>query len=398
MAGPLPIGEKWPESNRLEPQVSREASFHAYVHVPFCTVRCGYCDFNTYTQQEMPAVSLKTFHEPLLQEIEFSKQVLHQSSLPQPELSSVFFGGGTPSLFSAKQISFILASLFSSFGRAENCEITLEANPESTDPELLLALWSSGVNRISFGVQSFDESVLKTLDRVHDPNSVPEIVATAIDIGFSTSIDLIYGTPNESLDSWKQSVERGLSLKTAHISSYSLIVEAGTKLARQIKRGELPDTDEDLNAEKYEFASKAFADAGLDWYEVSNFGLEAKHNLAYWQSQNWWGYGPGAHSHINGNRFWNLKHPGRYAEQLNSGSAAAGLERLTSRQMLEEQLMLGLRTRYGVERSLLSNLGVEPTKVAQQIGLGNLKLLGDRVIPTDAGRLLVDRLVIDFLH
>lgn len=398
MAGPLPLGEKWPENNQLEPQLFRDSSFHAYVHVPFCTVRCGYCDFNTYTQQEMPAVSLSTFHVPLIEEIRLSYEVLANSSLPQAPLSSVFFGGGTPSLFSAEQTAQILHELFEKFGRTEDCEITLEANPESTSPELLENLRSAGVNRISFGVQSFDEQVLKVLDRQHNPYSVSPIVLKAKELGFTTSVDLIYGAPFEDMDSWKRTVEKALELGTSHISSYSLIVEEGTKLARQIKRGDLPEVDEDLNAEKYELAAKAFGEAGLGWYEVSNFGVEAKHNLAYWQSQNWWGYGPGAHSHISGNRFWNLKHPARYAEQLKNGPAAAGIEKLTERQMLEEQLMLGLRTKYGVERALLAKLGVDSARVAEQIGQGNLTLVGDRVVSTDRGRLLIDRLVVDFLQ
>ncbi len=398
MAGPLPIGEKWPENNRLEPQLIKDASFHAYVHVPFCTVRCGYCDFNTYTQQEMPAVSLSTFHIPLIEEIELSYEVLTNSSLPQPPLSSVFFGGGTPSLFSAKQTNEILTALFERFRKTIDCEVTLEANPESTSPQLLEELRTAGVNRISFGVQSFDEKVLKVLDRQHKPQSVAPNVFYAKELGFSVSIDLIFGAPYEDLDSWKRTVERALELGTSHISAYSLIIEDGTKLARQIKRGDMPAVDEDLNAEKYELAATAFHEAGLDWYEVSNFGVEARHNLAYWQSQNWWGYGPGAHSHISGNRFWNLKHPARYAEQLKSGSAAAGLERLTQRQMLEEQLMLGLRTKYGVERELFAKLGVDSARVAEQIGHGNLTLLGDRVVSTERGRLLIDRLVVDFLQ
>jgi putative oxygen-independent coproporphyrinogen III oxidase len=398
VAGPLPVGEKWPQSNRLEPQVKRDSSFHAYVHVPFCTVRCGYCDFNTYTQQEMPAVSLSTFHSPIIQEIEFSKKVLSESELPQPALNSVFFGGGTPSLFSSRQTSEILDALFGAFGRQNNCEITLEANPESTSFQLLEELRDAGVNRISFGVQSFDERVLQVLDRQHDPATVPNLISEAKRLGFSTSIDLIYGSPHEDLESWKRTVALSVALGTEHISAYSLIVEDGTKLARQIKQGELPNVDEDLNAEKYEYATEAFSQAGLEWYEVSNFGVEAKHNLAYWQSQNWWGYGPGAHSHISGNRFWNLKHPAKYSQQLAHGSAAAGIERLTKRQMLEEQLMLGLRTKYGIERELLSRLKIDPARVARQIALGNLTVAKDRVLPTKPGRLLIDRLVVDFLQ
>lgn len=398
MAGPLPTGEKWPESNLLRPQRSPSDTFHAYVHVPFCTVRCGYCDFNTYTQQEMPGVAMADFHKHLMEEIRFSRKVLEGSNLSQPPLSSIFFGGGTPSLFSPEQISSILQELRDCFGFEADCEITLEANPESTTKAGLTGLRAAGVNRISVGVQSFDSVVLRVLDRQHDSELVRSAVESAKELGFRTSIDLIFGAPGESLDSWKVTVSKALELETNHISAYSLIVEPGTKLARKISRGELAEVDEDLNADKYEWSAGEFAAAGLDWYEVSNFGEIAKHNLAYWQSKNWWGYGPGAHSHIDGNRFWNQKHPARYQQALEVGSPAVGIEMLSERQQLEEQLMLGLRTKFGVPRQLPSQLGVNPNKIANQLAAGTLTLREDRLLPTAAGRLLIDRLVVDFLQ
>jgi oxygen-independent coproporphyrinogen-3 oxidase len=398
VAGPLPIGEKWPEDNVLRPQRVAGDTFHAYVHIPFCTVRCGYCDFNTYTQQEMPGVALSDFHNPLLKEIEFSRQVLDKSNLSQPPLSSIFFGGGTPSLFSPAQIQSILDELEQSFGFTPDCEITMEANPESTSPWQLEKLREAGVNRVSIGVQSFDSMVLSVLDRQHDKELVMSAVQSAQSLGFRTSIDLIFGAPGESLESWKSTVQQALDLKTDHISAYSLIVEPGTKLARQISRGEIAEVNEDLNADKYEWAADQFEDLGLQWYEVSNFGEVAKHNLAYWQSKNWWGYGPGAHSHVDGNRFWNQKHPARYQQGLAKGSPAAGIEKLSERQQLEEELMLGLRTKYGVSRDLPAKLGIDPVKIAQQISTGTLTMQQDRLLPTKAGRLLVDRLVVDFLQ
>ncbi len=397
MAGPLPLGDKWPTDNRL---ISKRAtdSFHTYIHIPYCTVRCGYCDFNTYTQQEIAGVSMQQFHLPLLKEIEFSKEVLSESGIIPRKISSIFFGGGTPSLFTPEQISSILLALSQNFGLESDCEITLEANPESATDEFLNGIRQAGVNRISVGVQSFDEEVLKVLDRQHSSENVRRVVSKSKELGFKVSIDLIYGSPLESMSSWEQTVQHALALETNHISSYSLIVEEGTKLARLIAKGDLPQTNEDLNAEKYEYAADQFETAGLDWYEVSNFGEIARHNLAYWQSQDWWGYGPGAHSHIRGNRFWNTKYPARYVEQLGSGSPAAGIENLSSRQMLEEELMLGLRTKFGVERSLLSELQISAEKVASQIAAGTLSLQGSRVVPTRSGRLLIDRLVVDFLQ
>jgi oxygen-independent coproporphyrinogen-3 oxidase len=341
---------------------------------------------------------MQQFHLPLLKEIEFSKEVLSESGIVPRKISSNFFGGGTPSLFATEQISSILLALSENFGLESDCEITLEANPESASDEFLNGIRQAGVNRISVGVQSFDEEVLKVLDRQHSSENVRRVVSKAKELGFKVSIDLIYGSPLESMSSWEQTVQHALELETNHISSYSLIVEEGTKLARLIAKGNLPQTNEDLNAEKYEYAADQFEAAGLNWYEVSNFGEIARHNLAYWQSQDWWGYGPGAHSHISGNRFWNTKHPARYVEQLGSGSPAAGIENLSSRQMLEEELMLGLRTKFGVERSLLSELQISAEKVASQIAAGTLSLQGSRVVPTRSGRLLIDRLVVDFLQ
>jgi oxygen-independent coproporphyrinogen-3 oxidase len=346
----------------------------------------------------MPGVAMADFHHALVDEIKFAKQVLAKSDLPQPALASIFFGGGTPSLFSPGQISLILEQLGQDFGLSPDCEVTLEANPESTTKELLESLREAGVNRISIGVQSYDQAVLDVLDRQHNAALIQRAVSTASALGFVTSVDLIFGAPGETLDSWKQTVDRALELETDHVSAYSLIVEEGTKLAKKISRGELAAVDEDLNADKYSWAAQQFGNAGLVWYEISNFGQVAKHNLAYWQSKNWWGFGPGAHSHIDGNRFWNQKHPARYQQSLQEGSPAAGIEQLSKRQQLEEELMLGLRTKFGVSRELPRELGIDPEKIAKQLALGTLTLIDDRIVPTDAGRLLVDRLVVDFLQ
>lgn len=396
MAGPLPLGEPWPKNNRLDFQPG-EKTFHAYLHIPFCEIRCGYCDFNTYTAEELGGISRAEFHKPLLREIGFSKKVFELSSVKPGPLSSIFFGGGTPSLFAATQISELIQSLGETFGISEDCEITLEANPESTSEGLLDGLKAAGVNRLSFGVQSFDQAVLDVLDRRHRPDLVPKVVEAAKQWGFRTSIDLIYGSPGESLASWGESVAQAIALGTEHISAYSLIVEPGTALARRISKGELQGVDEDLNAQKYELATQFFTSAGLTNYETSNFGQPSVHNLAYWTSQNWWGYGPGAHSHLAGNRFWNHKHPAKYSQLVESSSPAAGIERLTPRQVLEEELMLGLRLSSGVRKELFRELEVDSELVAKQIASGVLTLDGDRIVATEAGRLIVDRLVVDFL-
>lgn len=397
MAGPLPLGIPWPSSNRLTP-IRESGSFHAYVHIPFCEVRCGYCDFNTYTASEIGTVKQVDFHQALISEIEFSSQVLSQSEISLPKLSSVFFGGGTPSLFSTKQISLILESLRDVHGISDSAEITLEANPESVDQRYLEHLAATGVNRVSFGVQSFDRDVLRVLDRTHNPESVPKVVSWAKDAGLRVSVDLIFGAPGESLESWRGTVEETLELDTEHISAYSLIVEPGTKLAAQIGRGEYDDVDEDLNAEKYELAAELFANKGLSWYEVSNFGVPSIHNQAYWYSRNWWGYGPGAHSHIQGNRFWNRKHPLAYQQALQSGSPAQGREEIAESAHLEERLLLELRCADGTELAVLKQLEISPQKISSALADGLLVLLpNNRISVSSKGRLLIDGVVLRLL-
>ena len=396
MPSALPVGLSWPDNFVLQPLTIAEKSFHAYVHIPFCTVRCGYCDFNTYAPKETDA-DQATFDQALITEIKRSEKFLEQSGLKVPALKSVFVGGGTPSLLTSKQFASILSELRQTFGFADDIEITTEANPESTTTEVLAELRKLGVNRLSLGVQSFDTEVLRVLDRTHTEQKVFELVPQALELGFEVSVDLIYGAPGETLNSWKSTVKKALELGTQHISAYSLIVEPGTKLERKIRRGELESIDEDLNAAKHEYASQSFEEAGLVWYEVSNWGKPSVHNSAYWQSQNWWGYGPGAHSHLFGNRFWNVKNPTAYQQKLENGLAVAGREELTSRQQLEEQLMLGVRTSGGVSRELFGELGIPGHLVASAIAAGLLVTDAKSVRVTSNGRLLVDRLVVDFL-
>lgn len=396
MPSALPIGLSWPEGFRLEPRSELTKTFHAYVHIPFCTVRCGYCDFNTYAPRET-SEDQSSFDVNLVREIQQSKDFLTASGLVLPKLRSVFFGGGTPSLFRPEQFERILSALEKHFGFEDRIEITTEANPESTTPELLQSLRALGVNRLSLGVQSFDTDVLAVLDRAHTEQRVLELIPIAKALGFEVSIDLIYGAPGESIDSWRRTLEKAVELATDHISAYSLIVEQGTKLERQIRTGKIAQVDEDLNAQKHELAAELLGNSGLEWYEVSNWGKPSIHNSAYWANQNWWGYGPGAHSHLFGHRFWNQKHPTQYSNALKAGLAVAGREELTPRQQLEEELMLGLRTKWGVRRALFQELGVSAELVAQSLADGLMTLTEERVQILPKGRLLVDRLVVDFL-
>jgi putative oxygen-independent coproporphyrinogen III oxidase len=398
LAASLPLGLGWPKDNQLELVPNTSATFHAYVHIPFCAVRCGYCDFNTYTSKELRGVSQADFHIPLIQEVDLSKKLLSNWGIPDRKLTTVFFGGGTPSMFEASQISAILESLKANFGFTDDIEITLEANPEGLDHFKLDQLKLAGVNRISLGVQSFDQQVLDVLDRVHSRDKVIAAVRLARELGLRVSVDLIYGAPGESLESWEATLRQALELGVEHVSAYSLIIEEGTAIARKISRGELADVDEDLNADKYLLTEKLLTEAGLTNYEVSNWGNPSRHNQAYWESQDWWGYGPGAHSHVSGARFWNQKHPATYAAALEKGSPAHGFEYLDPRTQLEEQLLLMLRTDSGVSSALLRELGVPNELVANAIANGLLALApGGKLVATLNGRLLVDGLVLDFL-
>jgi len=393
----LPIGLAWPEDDVIAPLFGVDKSFHVYVHIPFCEVRCGYCDFNTYTAKEIGSVSQQDFHNAIISEIERSSKVLSGSGYPIRPISTLFFGGGTPSLFSADQLASIVSALKDQFDFEKNAEITLEANPESTTAQYLEELSQVGINRLSMGVQSFDADVLKTLERVHRPELVAPLVSAAKNVGLATSIDLIYGAPGESIESWRHTLEAAVELGTGHISAYSLIVEPGTKLARQIKSGEVPETDDDLDAEKHQLADNILSEAGLAWYEVSNWGEPSRHNQAYWRSFDWWGYGPGAHSHISGNRFWNLKHPLTYQQAVATKTPVAGVEHIDARTRLEEMLMLELRTKEGVSTSVLEALQVSPHALEGFFAQEFLVIKNQRVSVTATGRLFVDRIVLDLL-
>ena len=405
MAGPLPIGEPAPSDGSLPSQVSIDAgsrTLHAYVHIPFCRVRCGYCDFNTYTATELDGVSQSTYAQTLIGEIALSARVISDAGLPRRKLSSVFFGGGTPTQLPASDLVEILGALRDAFDFSPGAEITTEANPDNVDVDYLKQLVDGGFNRISFGMQSAVPEVLATLERTHQPANVPSAVAAAKSVGLATSVDLIYGAPGESLEQWRESIDAALSYDTDHISAYSLIVEEGTKLARQIKSGQLTEPDEDLQADKYELADELFAAAGLSWYEVSNWSRNAAtasvHNVAYWASQDWWGYGPGAHSHFGGVRWWNAKHPAAYASRLVSKeSPALGREILSDQTRLEERVLLEIRMSKGLSIELVKLLNGDHAKLISTFIADELieakAAIGGRLVLTLKGRLLADSLV-----
>ncbi|MFY9263646.1 MAG: coproporphyrinogen III oxidase [Actinomycetaceae bacterium] len=370
-----------------------DAGFAAYVHIPFCAVRCGYCDFNTYTNTNFGVgASTSDFHESLATEIDLSSRRLGTSG----PLTSVFFGGGTPTMLDSAQLVAVLGKLRDTFGIAPGAEITTEANPETVSEESLGELVAGGFTRMSFGMQSAVPQVLHTLDRQHTPGQVTRAVKWARKLGLDVSVDLIYGAPGESLADWRTSLAAAIELGPDHISAYGLTIEPGTKMGAQLRRGEIAEPDPDELADKYLMAEELLSDSGYQWYEVSNWcrpGHPSRHNLAYWQNKNWWGYGPGAHSHFNGTRWWNLKHPLSYAARLASGDLpVADYEELTDEERREEEIMLGVRLREGISIPA----GTAPSTVGELIAdqlIDAQAAFSGRIQLTVKGRLLADTVI-----
>jgi oxygen-independent coproporphyrinogen-3 oxidase len=369
--------------------------------VPFCRVRCGYCDFNTYTATELRGARQADYAEQAATEVRFASDVLERSGVPARQAATVFFGGGTPTLLPSMDLGLMLRSVRDTFGLAEGAEVTTEANPDSVDARYLDELAAAGFTRVSFGMQSAVTHVLRTLERTHDPERVPQVVRWAKEAGLQVSLDLIYGTPGESLADWAASVDAALECEPDHLSAYALIVEDGTKLARQIRRGERSQPDDDLQADMYELVDDRLAAAGFGWYEVSNWARDdahrSRHNLAYWLGQDWWGVGPGAHSHVGGVRWWNVKHPGAYAQALaESRSPGAGREVLGAEDRRVERILLELRLSAGCPLDLLTEAGAEAA--ARAVGEGLLEPAAHaagRAVLTLRGRLLADAVVRD---
>ena len=400
MPSALPLADPAPLDGRLPASVRDGAegrNFGVYVHVPFCRVRCGYCDFNTYTSDELRGAKRTDYAGQAVQEIELASHVLE--GLPARKASTVFFGGGTPTLLPVTDLTSMFAAIERTWGLEPGAEVTTEANPDSVDLDYLVALKTAGFTRVSFGMQSAVPHVLATLERTHDPARIPLVVEWARDAGLDVSLDLIYGTPGESLDDWRTSLEHALAQSPDHISAYALIVEDGTKLARQIRKGEVATPDDDLQADMYELADELLAAAGYDWYEVSNWsrgdGHESRHNLAYWQGHDWWGVGPGAHSHVGGVRWWNVKHPAAYADRIAAGdSPAAGRETLDAETRETEHVLLATRIREGLAIATLPSTG--RTAVAGLIADGLVdaaSAIHGRIQLTLRGRLLADAVV-----
>ncbi len=376
--------------------------FGVYIHVPFCSVRCGYCDFNTYAPGELAGASPAGYVDAALEEMAMARRVM----VGDPRAAStVFFGGGTPTMLEPAALARLLDGVRETWGLAPGAEVTTEANPDSVGGSALAALAQAGFTRVSLGMQSVVPHVLRTLDRTHRPENVVRAVAGAKEAGLATSVDLIYGTPGESLDDWRASVDAALALGPDHVSAYALVIEPGTKMGARLRRGEVSTVDPDVQAEMYEAADSAFTDAGYSWYEVSNWARTpadaCRHNLGYWRGQDWWGIGPGAHSYLEprggaARRWWNVRHPRAYAERIGGGeSPEEGGEDLTDEQRYVERVMLGIRLADGLPvsdlrpagRARLADLGrdglIETARAVQDAA----------IVLTRRGRLLADAVI-----
>lgn len=400
----MPPGDPAPADGAL-PQLSLQSlastPLSVYLHVPFCRVRCGYCDFNTYTALELGphGASADTFADAALTEISLAAGVLSAGEVQPPAVSTIFIGGGTPTLLPVADLARMVDGVRAAWGLTDDAEITTEANPDTLNPQVARDLVAAGFTRVSIGMQSAVPHVLATLDRTHDPANVATAVAAAREAGLQVSLDLIYGTPGESLSDWRTSVAAALALEPDHVSAYALTIEPGTAMGAAVRRGTLPMPSDDDEADKYEVVDNALTAAGFAWYEISNWARtpdnRCRHNVAYWRGTNWWGIGPGAHSHVGGTRWWNVKHPAAYADRLAAdASPAHSREVLTEVQRQDELVLLGIRLREGLDLSVLTAEGRHAVAglIAEHLLEGTEAIKGKAVL-TQRGRLLADTVV-----
>ena len=419
----LPEGQPWPADARLDPDLAEAwvgRPLSLYVHVPFCRVRCGYCDFNTYTVGFGAGAEPGSYAASVLAEADLAVRALDEVGLGDSSLdggslgggslggrqaSTVFFGGGTPTMLDTEELARILCGLGERFGVTPGAEVTTEANPETVTRESLARLARAGFTRVSFGMQSAVPRVLATLDRTHTPERVPQVVEWAREAGLDVSVDLIYGTPGETLADWETSLNAAVEMAPDHVSAYALVVEEGTRMGARVAHGELPEPDPDDEATKYEMTDAILGEAGYRWYEISNFARvepgeadvvgtdlrhASRHNLAYWRDWDWWGLGPGAHSHVGRLRWWNVKHPGAYAGRVRNGrSPASAGERLDDATRELERVMLAVRTAQGVVLDDVDNREGVAGLVADGLVEPGPASEG-RIVLTLRGRLLAD--------
>ncbi|HVM19653.1 MAG TPA: radical SAM family heme chaperone HemW [Egibacteraceae bacterium] len=356
-----------------------------YLHIPFCARRCHYCDFNTYAgiDDVMPA-----YVSALTTDIRKVAQAGPQAVAPPgadvgswPEFTSVFVGGGTPTYLPAGDLAGIVRLVAEVLPVADDAEITVEANPETVDVAYFRKLRDAGVNRVSMGAQSFSDHVLQALGRWHDPKRPLRAVADARQAGIANvSLDLIYGTPGETDGDWQQTLSTALDAQTTHISAYALTVEPNTEYAARVRRATAAAPDDDVQARRMAVTDDVLTAAGFTRYELSNWarpGMQCRHNLTYWRNGDWLGIGAGAHGHWQGRRWWSVRAPQRYVDEVVAGrSTTSGDEVLDLEQQRTERLLLGLRMADGVPRRLVEP--VDPAAVAGLVDAG-LLIADDRL-------------------
>lgn len=413
-----PDGDPPPVSGRLPRDALDELAagrFGVYVHVPFCRVRCGYCDFNTYVPEQLatpvgaaapgPAAAVigaatpEGYVDAALRELDLAASVLGPQA---PPVDTVFVGGGTPTLLPAADLAALLAGIRDRFALRPDAEVTTEANPDTVSAPQLRRLADAGYTRVSLGMQSAVPRVLAALERTHDPAGVARAVDAGRSAGLQVSLDLIYGGPGETDADWDASLSAAVALDPDHVSAYALVVEAGTRLAAQVRRGVVRAPDEDVLADRYDRADRVLGEHGYAWYEVSNWAragrpeTRCRHNLGYWRGDAWWGIGPGAHSHVGGVRWWNLRHPAAYGLALRAGrSPAAAREVLTADQRDDERVLLRVRLAEGLPVAELRPEGARAVAGLVADGLVDGPVaVRDRVLRlTRRGRLLADLVV-----
>ena len=366
-----------------------------YIHIPFCLSKCPYCDFYSVVGDE---IIIDRFNDALLDEIQLTARTKWKNRV----YTSIYFGGGTPPLLSAEKIGSIIHSLRQTFNITPNAEISLEANPESITSVFLKNIKNQGVNRISIGVQSFDDNLLKLLGRVHNSETAEKAINSAFKAGFENiGIDLIFGIPGQTVSLWQDTLHRAIKKKPVHISAYGLTIESGTPFEEMINKGELVPVDSDTQAEMYNTLHQTLTDKGYVRYEISSYakpGFECRHNLKYWTDQKYLGLGPSAHSYYTKYRKSSYKNLDKYIASINNGKPPIAFkEMLTPEQKSQERLMLGLRTTLGVELMAVKD-AIDINMMATFIRDGYLKKEVDRIALTDKGFLFADEIIVKLLR
>jgi len=383
------------------PRTSHLAPLGLYIHIPYCASRCHYCDFNTY---RFDGVQAEQYLHGLAREIEVRAAM---GAVRDRWLCSVFFGGGTPSILTASQIVNVLDRCRAAFRFEDGVEISLEANPGTVDLPKLRAMREGGITRLSFGVQAAQDRLLQRIGRAHAVQEAEQAFLMAREAGFDNiNLDLMFGLPGQSLDDWAESLGWAIRLSPEHISAYGLILEEGTRLHQEHRAGALELPGEETEAAMYQMTLERLADAAFEQYEISNFarpGFRCRHNLVYWEQQEYLGLGAGAHSFLDGHRFYNELLPANYLRAIREcGTAVAGGEKLSPELLRSERLMLGLRMRAGLDLLTFRDiLGIEDLaesdRVAQLLDEGFLGLKEGRVQITERGLLVANELIVHLL-